>query len=163
MKIQHSLLVESFKKLTPHKARFTNVFYYGLFRQCPEYESMFAGVDWSTQKQMLVGALSLVVKYTKYGTQDPEMMKVFMQLGTRHAKYKIQEKHFEPFVFHLLYAMKLILRKDWTLELEENWRKALWEVCSLMVKAIEAAQTQDTFTSACYLKQISNYPQENAH
>ncbi len=137
MEIDRKALRNSFMKLAPHKTKLARVFYDGLLSKHPEFSAAFSGIDWHTQQEMLMGSLSLVIKHIAVDNPDPNIMISLQHIGHRHAQYNLNEDHLILFINHLILTMKFILQESWSVEIENDWRAALWSICLLMLKAIK--------------------------
>lgn len=121
---------DTFTHLAPKKARVANHFYKLLFTQAPELRPLFAETNPGTQREMLMGALSLVVKAAKGEFQD---MSYFARLGKRHSKYNFDLKYFKVFNDCLLITLENELRATWSSEIKKQWEYALQQASQSMI------------------------------
>lgn len=140
MDIENNYIKETFIKLAPKKVRVVNCFYTKLFDEAPELRALFAKTDPKTQKEMLMGAISLVVKASKDNFHD---MSYFVNLGERHAKYSFSTRYFNTFNKCLLSTIAEFFGSLWNAEMEEQWLYALQKVTEAMVSGMTSGHTRD--------------------
>ncbi len=131
-----TLLRTSFEALRPQAPALVDRFYALLFERYPQVKPMFAHVDLSKQKQMLVQALALLVA----NLEKPDVLKSYLgMLGARHAGYGTQQAHYAAVGECLLAAMAEVAGPLWTDDLEQEWAATYGAVASLMQQGAAAA------------------------
>lgn len=131
-----SLLRTSFEALRPHAQTLVDRFYAILFERYPQVRPMFAHVDLSKQKQMLIQALALLVA----NLEKPAVLKDYLGgLGARHAGYGTQDAHYDAVGECLLAAMGEVAGPLWTPDLKKEWAATYGVVASIMKQGAAAA------------------------
>ncbi|MBK8847672.1 MAG: hemoglobin [Bacteroidetes bacterium] len=94
-----------------------NVFYAKLFIDAPEVKRMF-GNSQEEQSKKLIDMLSLLVARLDNITLLTDDIK---QLGQRHVDYGVKDKHYDYVGAALIWTLKLALKNEWNIELENAW------------------------------------------
>jgi hemoglobin-like flavoprotein len=115
-----------------------NSFYKQLFKSAPELRDLFSQGTLSTQREMLMGALSLVVKAANDDFSD---MNYFTLLGQRHREYAFDLKYFAVFSDCLLRVLEDAMEQEWSPDMKEQWSFALQQVTQAMIKGMQAEPT----------------------
>lgn len=130
-----TLIRSSFDALRPQAPALVDRFYAILFERYPQVKPMFAQTDLPKQKQMLVGALALLVA----NLEKPDVLKSYLgTLGARHSSYGAREAHYAAVGECLLAAMAEIAGPLWSDELAAAWAATYGAVASLMQQGAAA-------------------------
>ena len=114
----------------------TQCFYARLFDIDASAALLFAGVDMAAQRVKLAQALTVVV----YALDDTDrLLPALAALAKRHARYGVEDRHFDSVGDALLWALAEVLHNDFTAELREAWSTAYALVASVMRRALAPA------------------------
>lgn len=97
-----SRIQESFGTLTVHGEEMVSRFYRVLFDKFPEFQTFFPQSHLSQQYAAFLSGLRTLV----LGIENPEELRsTLIQLGERHQRYGIKNKHYPPVVYALLHVL----------------------------------------------------------
>ncbi len=98
------------------------LFFKNLFMANPSLESgMFAHTNQNEQSGKLLDAITEVVNNLNDLTPVVPTLKA---LGKKHAGFGVTSEHYDQVGEALIQALKTVLRKDFTAEVEEAWKAA---------------------------------------
>jgi hemoglobin-like flavoprotein len=124
-----NLLRASFDAIRPQINTLVDRFYSLLFERYPQVRPMFARTDMTTQKQMLISALALLVS----NLEKPQVLKgVLGPMGAKHATYGVRDEHYDAVGLCLLDAMAEVAGPLWTDDLTREWSATYGAVAGLM-------------------------------
>ncbi len=99
----------------------------------PSTRALFRSVDLSAQRNKLLQALSWVIN----NLEQPEALRSTLQeLGRRHARYGVCDRHFQSVGAALLSTLEQGLGASWTPEVEAAWTAAYTMIASVMRQAM---------------------------
>ncbi|NET60018.1 MAG: hypothetical protein F6K47_28875 [Symploca sp. SIO2E6] len=128
------LLEQSFEQVKPQAGEFVNSFYDNLFTDYPAAKPLFEHTNMAKQKQMLLGALVMVVE----NLRKPEVLSESLQgLGARHVKYGALPEHYPLVGNSLLKTFEQYLGTNWTEEVKQAWINAYGAIAALMLEGAE--------------------------
>lgn len=126
---QIKLVQSSFTKVAPQAVSCSVVFYRKLFELDPEIKSLFSN-DIHVQGIMLMKVLSMAVN-SLYDLES--IQKDLRELGQRHKKYGVEDKHYLMVETALLAMLRDVLAESFSTELEGAW-KSVFRLISLIMK-----------------------------
>jgi hemoglobin-like flavoprotein len=132
-------LETSFDLVAPRGDELMDVFYARLFAAAPAVRPLFAAVDLSRQKTMLLGTLVLLRKSLR--DLDAIVPKL-RELGARHVAYGARPQHYPVVGATLIASMAEIAGEQWTLEYERAWSAAFDVVAGAMMEGAEQAELE---------------------
>ncbi|OOG47612.1 globin family protein [Polaromonas sp. A23] len=135
---QINLVQSSFKDVRPIAALTADIFYTRLFVLDPSLRTMFKG-DLVDQGRMLMSMLSTAVNGL---TNLDATVPVVRQLGMRHAKYGVQDEHFDTVGSALLWTLEQGLGEKFTADVREAWTAAYALLASVMQLGLIEARSQ---------------------
>ncbi|MGC1174227.1 globin family protein [Polaromonas sp.] len=135
---QINLVQSSFKDVRPIAALAADIFYTRLFVLDPSLQTLFKG-DLADQGRMLMSMLSTAVNGL---TNLDAIVPVVRQLGMRHAKYGVQDEHFDTVGSALLWTLEQGLGEKFTADVREAWTAAYALLASVMQLGLIEARSQ---------------------
>ncbi len=135
---QINLVQSSFKDVRPIAALAADIFYTRLFVMDPSLRTMFKG-DLADQGRMLMSTLNTAVNGL---TNLDATVPVVRQLGMRHAKYGVQDEHFDTVGSALLWTLEQGLGEKFTADVREAWTAAYALLASVMQLGLIEARLQ---------------------
>ena len=130
------LLEQSFEQVKPQAEAFVNSFYDNLFTDYPAAKPLFEHTNMAKQKQMLLGALVMVVE----NLRKPEVLSESLKgLGARHVKYGALPEHYPLVGNSLLKTFEQYLDTNWTQQVKQAWVDAYGAITALMLEGAEYA------------------------
>ncbi|HBP86923.1 MAG TPA: hypothetical protein DD706_04415, partial [Nitrospiraceae bacterium] len=97
-----SRIQESFGMLAAHAEQMVSRFYNVLFDKFPEFQTFFPQSQLSQQHAAFLRGLHTLV----LGIENPqELRSTLVQLGERHQRYGIKNKHYPPVVYALMHFL----------------------------------------------------------
>lgn len=124
------LLEQSFALVAPQADDFVSSFYNNLFTDYPAAKPLFEHSNMAKQKQMLKGALVMVIE----NLRKPEALSAALKgLGARHVKYGALPEHYPLVGNSLLKTLEQYAGPAWTSELKEAWVGAYGAITELML------------------------------
>ena len=132
---QATLVMESWKKVTPIAGAAADLFYGKLFELDPSLRPMFPA-DLSDQKKKLMATIGFAVGcLSRLDTLVP----VVRELGKRHAGYGVKDSHYDTVAAALLWTLEQGLGPDWTPETKDAWVTVYGVLASTMKAAAAEA------------------------
>ena len=129
-----ALLEQSFELVKPQADQFAASFYGNLFTDYPAAKPLFEHSDMVKQRQMLTGALVMVVE----NLRDSEALsKALKGLGARHVRYGALPEHYPLVGNSLLKTLEQYAGSAWTPELKEAWTGAYGAISELMLDGVD--------------------------
>jgi hemoglobin-like flavoprotein len=126
-----TLVQTTFSKVLHISDAAADLFYNRLFELDPSIRPMFSD-DMTEQKKKLMATLKTVVfSLRQLGTIVPAIQ----DLGQRHARYKVEDRHYELVGSALLWALEQGLAKDWNLDVKNAWVSAYTLIATTMKDA----------------------------
>lgn len=117
---QHEIIRTTFAMIEPHQERVADLIYQELFRLEPKAKDLFRG-DLHEQQKKLMRMLRVAVE----NVNDPaQLQPMLYNLGMIHQSYGIEPHHFISFGTSLLHALRVVLKEQFTKEVEETWHAA---------------------------------------
>ena len=132
---QKVLLRQSFEKLVPLPRRFGLLFYQRLFELDPQMKLLFHG-DLDRQASMLAEALALGVLQL---IDEDKVSGHIRQLGARHLRYGVLDRHYDVFGQALLWTFEQRLGADFTPTVRDAWLEAWDQLAEAMRAAAQEA------------------------
>lgn len=115
---QQQIVRSTFKTLESHEDLVANLLYQELFTLEPKSRVLFRG-DLTEQKKKLMRMLRIAVE--NIGDQS-QLQPMLYNLGKIHQSYGIEPHHFISFGEALLFALRTVLKEEFTKEVEESWK-----------------------------------------
>ena len=97
-----SRIQESFGMVAPHGERMVSRFYDVLFDKFPEFQTFFPQSHLSQQYAAFLNGLRTLILHME---NPQELRSTLVQLGKRHQRYGIKNKHYPPVVYALLHVL----------------------------------------------------------
>jgi hemoglobin-like flavoprotein len=133
---QISLVRASWAAASARADVLTSTFYAYLFEIDRSAAALFAGVDMAAQQKKLAQSLAVVVN----AADDPgRLVPALTALGQRHARYRVEQRHFDSVGTALLRALGHTLGAAFTADVRDAWAAAYGAVASLMRDAMVRA------------------------
>lgn len=127
-KQQQDLVRTSFEQLKPRSMEVADLLYKKLFELEPKVAALFRG-DMKDQKEKLMRMLRIAIE----GIGDHEQLQpMLFNLGRIHHSYGVQGHQFKSFQESLMYALKTVLGKDFTPDVEHAWEAVYLYLASTM-------------------------------
>jgi hemoglobin-like flavoprotein len=126
-----TLVQTTFSKVLHISDTAADLFYNRLFELDPSTRPLFPA-DITEQKKKLMSTLKTVVFSLR---QLDTIVPAIRDLGQRHARYKVEDRHYETVGAALLWALEQGLGKDWTSEVKSAWISAYTLVAQTMKDA----------------------------
>jgi hemoglobin-like flavoprotein len=129
MSPEHIALVRNaWRRLVPLEEHVAELFYRILFELDPSLRRLFRG-DIVEQGRKLMAMLDMIVsQLDRLG----EIVPLVEQLGRRHARYGVEDAHFDIVGVALLSTLRGGLGDAWTRETEEAWTIAYTTLAGVM-------------------------------
>lgn len=132
---QKALVQESFALVAPIADTAAWLFYNRLFEVDPSLRPLFKG-DIGTQGKMLMQALALSVK----SLDRPDLLiPVLQDLGRRHARYGVEDSHYDTVGAALLWTLEKGLGEKFTSDVRDAWA-AVYTLVSVTMKDAALAE-----------------------
>lgn len=125
------LVQDSWAQVTPIADPATRLFYRRLFELDPALE-LFAHSDMAHQGYLLMQTLGVAVQSLDH---PQELLPTVAQLGQRHARYGVQEAHYETVGLALLWTLEQGLGEAFTPAVSDAWAKAYGWLSTTMQQA----------------------------
>lgn len=139
MALNVELLEQSFELVKPKADEFVASFYNNLFTDYPAAKPLFEHSSMAKQRQMLKGALVMVVE----NLRKPEVLSDALKgLGARHVKYGALPEHYPLVGNSLLKTLGQYAGDAWTPELKEAWAGAYGVITELMLEGADYTQAE---------------------
>jgi len=134
---QVALVQESFGRVAPAADAVADAFYDRLFEMSPDVRTLFPD-EMGPQKKKLMQMLGMAVA----GLDRPdEVVPVLQGLGSRHADYGVEERHYGDVGAALLHTLEGGLGEEWTPDVRDAWVATWGLVSGVMIEAQRAAPT----------------------
>ena len=130
-------LESSFDLVAPRGDELVSVFYRRLFERAPQVRPLFAHVDMTRQRSMLLAALVLLRKSLR--NLDPIVPKL-RELGARHVAYGATPDAYPVVGEVLIASMAEIAGDDWRGEYTQAWAEAYAVVQAVMLEGAESSE-----------------------
>ncbi len=128
------LVQSTFAKVEPIAEAAAELFYGRLFSLDPSAQGLFKG-DMKAQGRKLMAMIKTAVK----GLDDLEkLVPAVQELGRRHVKYGVEDKHYDSVGAALLWTLGQGLKSDFTSEVEAAWTKVYTVLADTMKAAAKA-------------------------
>jgi len=114
---QIRLVQDSFAHVTSMAGQAADLFYARLFQVEPSLRGMFSG-DMREQKHKLMTMLTIAVNGL---TRPEELLPVVQELGRRHVRYGVEERHYDTVGAALLWTLEKGLGERFTPEVKAAW------------------------------------------
>jgi NAD(P)H-flavin reductase len=134
----------SFERVAANGDEVALFFYSHLFLSHPETRSMFP-VSMMQQRDRLLTALGHIV--AKVDEVD-DLVPYLQQLGRDHRKFGTLAAHYPAVGESLLTTLAHFAGRDWTPELEDDWRAAYELIAKVMVEGAQEADSEPAFWRA---------------
>lgn len=125
---QQELVRKSFEQLKPRAFEVADLLYKKLFELEPKTAALFRG-DMKEQKEKLMRMLQIAIEGID---NHAELQPMLFNLGRIHHSYGVQWHQFMSFQESLMFALKSVLGKDFTAEVEQAWRAVYLYFASTM-------------------------------
>ena len=125
---QQELVRKSFEQLKPRALEVADLLYKKLFELEPKVERLFRG-DMKEQKEKLMRMLQIAIENID---NHADLQPMLFNLGRIHHSYGVQGNYFVSFEESLLHALKSVLGKEFTTEVEEAWKAVFIYLASTM-------------------------------
>lgn len=136
---QIELVQHSFTLITSHRREFSDLFFTKLFQLDPILESSLQ-LEPSDQERKIIPMLSAVVN----GLVEIELIIPILQdFGRTHAEYNVEDTHYEAVKDALLYALKTVLKQEWTNEIDIAWTTCYTVIIDIMKEAASSVNEID--------------------
>src|SRR5436190_4239468 len=134
---QKTLVQQTFAAVAPIADTAACLFYERLFELDPSLKAMFRG-DMAEQRKKLMQMLTAAVKGLD---RLEQLVPVVQDLGRRHAKYGVEERHYGTVGEALLWTLEKGLGDAFTAEVKDAWAAVYGLLASTMqAAAAEAAR-----------------------
>jgi len=132
---QKALVQESFALVAPIAETAAWLFYNRLFEVDPSLRPLFKG-DIGAQGKMLMQALALSVK----SLDRPDLLiPVLQDLGRRHARYGVEDSHYDTVGSALIWTLEKGLGERFTNDVRDAWL-AVYTLVSITMKDAARAE-----------------------
>jgi hemoglobin-like flavoprotein len=127
------LVQASWTRVVPIADAAATLFYDRLFALDPSVKALFKN-DMREQKKKLMQTLGVAVD----GLRAPaKLVPVLQNLGSRHAAYMVQDRHYDLVGQALIWTLHEGLGNDFTPELESAWKRVYGFVAGIMRRAAQ--------------------------
>jgi hemoglobin-like flavoprotein len=134
---QKRLVRETWKQVMPIADTVADLFYRRLFQIDPATRELFRATDMFAQRKKLLQTLGFAVS----GLDNLDvLLSTVEDLGRRHARYGVTDKHYDYVGAALLWTLEQGLGRAWTPEVEQAWA----EVYGLLSAVMRGAADQET-------------------
>lgn len=117
---QQELVRTTFAQLQTQEDRLADLLYQELFRLEPNAKALFRG-DLRDQQKKLMRMLRVAVENID---DKAALQPMLFNLGMIHQSYGIESHHFVSFGTALLFAIRNVLKEQFTHEVEDSWQAA---------------------------------------
>ena len=132
---QRSLVQNTFAIITPIADDAAVLFYQRLFEIAPELRSMFPG-EMAEQRKKLMQMLTAAVKGLD---RLDQLVPVVQDLGRRHARYGVEDTHYDTVGEALLWTLEMGLGAAFTSEVRTAWATVYGLLATTMKNAAREA------------------------
>ena len=134
MSLNVQLLETSFALVRDRQDEFTQCFYSNLFADYPEVKPLFKSTNMEEQAKKLFASLVLVVNNLKKPDKLTESLK---GMGNKHVDYGVLPKHYPMVGMNIVKVMSIVLKEEWTPEMEKAWTEAYSAIAAIMLEGAE--------------------------
>ncbi|HEY3894843.1 MAG TPA: globin domain-containing protein [Pseudonocardiaceae bacterium] len=128
------LIRDSYARVAPRSAEFTQFFYAMLFAIAPDTRELF-GANMEVQRSRFLRALVHIVQ----NFDRPEELVPFLrQLGRDHRKFGVLAQHYNAMGTALVTALRQFAGPSWTPQVERAWLDAYGLIAKTMQEAADA-------------------------
>jgi hemoglobin-like flavoprotein len=131
---QIELVQASWKKVTPIADTAAELFYGKLFHLDPALKPLFKA-DLKSQGRKLMAMISTAVNGL---ARLESIVPAVQDLGRRHVKYGVQDKHYDTVAVALVWTLGQGLGESFTPEVKEAWIAAYGVLAKTMKDAVHA-------------------------
>ena len=128
---QINLVEDSFKKIGTDPEVAAELFYHRLFEIDPHLRDLFKG-DLIEQGRKLMQMIGVAVKGLG---RIEELAPALRSLGSRHADYGVQDRHYDTVAAALLWTLEKALGSNFTSRTKEAWIAAYTLLATTMKSA----------------------------
>ena len=128
---QKTLVQDTFAIITPIADDAAALFYQRLFKLDPSLERMFRG-DMKEQRKKLMQMLTAAVKGLD---RLDQLVPVVEDLGRRHARYGVEDRHYDTVGAALLWTLEKGLGSAFTPEMKDAWATVYGLLATVMKDA----------------------------
>ncbi len=126
---QKDLVRQSFERMSSKKDLLSDLLYKKLFELEPKSQALFRG-DMVEQRRKLIRMLQISIEHL----DNPEdLQPMLFNLGQIHRSFGIEPHQFASFGSAMMFALKTVLGKDFTPDVENGWKAAYQYLASTMV------------------------------
>ena len=125
---QQDLVRKSFEQLKPRAFEVADLLYKKLFELEPKAEKLFRG-DMKEQKEKLMRMLQIAIENID---NHAELQPMLFNLGRIHHSYGVEGNHFISFQESLMFALRTVLGKGFTPDVEDAWKTVFLYLASTM-------------------------------
>ncbi|MHB1049251.1 MAG: globin domain-containing protein [Bacteroidota bacterium] len=125
---QQELVRKSFTLIKPRADEVADLLYKKLFELEPKVAALFRG-EMNDQKEKLMRMLQIAVERID---NHAELQPMLFNLGRIHRSYGIEGHQFMSFQESLLFALRTVLGKEFTKEVEDAWKAVYVYLASTM-------------------------------
>ena len=130
---QKWLVRESFESVCEYSTAVAELFYGRLFELAPQTRNLFA-IEIRTQARKLNETLrSVVDALDRFDELRPQLL----ELGRKHAEYRVQPQHYDMLVAALTWAFAQALGGAFSRETRTAWEQLLNAVSAVMLEGAE--------------------------
>jgi hemoglobin-like flavoprotein len=133
------LLQKSFLLFESKSEQLVEVFYQRLFAQYPTVATLFKGVKMDRQREMLLNALTGVIRYAE---APSSLWPVLSDLGSRHTRYGVKPEHYPLVGESLLGAMSELGGAEFTPAMRTAWAEAYGVISAVMLQGSASAPSR---------------------
>ena len=147
------LIVSSYRLIVPISETVADLFYRRLFKECPQYRSLFSQ-DMASQKRKFMAMLTFITRsldwtQAQWGEDiapEDDLFLVVVALGRRHhLLYKVPEDAYGPVEAALLWTLDQGLGQAFTPELRTAWAKLYRALSTMMRLGADATRVSPDF------------------
>lgn len=128
------LIRDSYARVAPRSAEFTQFFYAMLFAIAPATRELF-GANMEVQRSRFLRALVHIVQ--NFDRPD-ELVPFLRQLGRDHRKFGVLAQHYDAMGTALVTALRQFAGPSWTPQVERAWQDAYGLIAKTMQEAADA-------------------------
>jgi len=135
---QKRLVRETWKQVMPIADTIADLFYRRLFQIDPPTRELFRATDMFSQRKKLLQTLGFAIS----GLDNLDvLLSTVEDLGRRHARYGVTDKHYDYVGAALLWTLEQGLGRAWTPEVEQAWAEVYGLLSAVMRGAAEHARS----------------------
>jgi hemoglobin-like flavoprotein len=142
---QKALVQTSFASIAGIADDAAVLFYQRLFELDPSLRPLFRG-DMAEQRKKLMQMLTAAVKGLD---RLDQLVPVVEDLGRRHARYGVEDRHYDTVGDALLWTLSMGLGRDFTPEVEAAWAAVYGLLATTMKNAAHSAPEPAIYAEIC--------------